>query len=109
MVLWDVEGGEDHARLPRSYFMGAHGIFYVCDLSRPKTFEAMSRTLEVVTECSPTASQVIVGNKVDLVSSTQRAAFESGHSLDLDFVSSAGTGENVEKAFLALGTRMLVQ
>ncbi|QDV08809.1 Ras family protein [Planctomycetes bacterium Poly30] len=108
MVLWDVEGGADQERIPRSYFLGTHGVFYVCDLTRPNTFMDIDRNLQVVKERSPAASVVVVGNKVDLLSSTQRASFESGEKLLLDFISSAGTGENVDRAFGVLGSRMLL-
>lgn len=108
MVLWDVEGGVDQERVPKSYFTGAHGIFYVCDLSRPATLANVDQSLVVVKERSPSAAIMVVGNKIDLLTSTQRAALQADGASPLDFVSSACTGENVELAFDALGERMLL-
>ncbi len=109
MVLWDIEGAADQTRLPRSYFVGAHGILYVCDVTRPATYRDLHEALPLLHEKSPNASVVVIGNKVDLVREQQLNELESLASPGLDFLSSAGTGQNVETAFQLLAERILAQ
>ena len=107
MLLWDIEGSPDQTALPRSYFLGAHGIIYVCDLTRPSTFNELAGSLEALREKSPDASVVVIGNKSDLLQEEQLAELQSSDQWRFDFLSSAESGQNVEEAFRTLAMRML--
>ena len=87
MVLWDIEGGADQTRLPASYFMGAHGIIYVCDVTRPATFRDLDKTLPQLAEKSPNAPVVVIGNKIDLLPADQQAVFTASEMQTFDFLS----------------------
>ena len=39
IFLWDVAGEVSQEKVPISYFLGAHGIIYVFDLTRPLTYQ----------------------------------------------------------------------
>lgn len=107
MVLWDIEGAPDQTRLPRSYFVGAHGILYVCDVTRPATYWDLEKALPTLREKSPTAPVVVIGNKIDLVGKKQLDELRALENPGFDFLSSAGTGEFVEDAFQSLAMRIL--
>ena len=107
MVLWDIEGAPDQTRLPRSYFVGAHGILYVCDVTRPSTYQDLHETLSQLREKSPSASVVVIGNKMDLVGEEQLDELRALENPGFDFLSSAGTGHNVEAAFETLAAKIL--
>ncbi len=107
MVLWDIEGAPDQTSLPRSYFAGAHGILYVCDVTRSSTYRDLSKTLPELVQKSPRASIVVIGNKMDLVGEEQLEEMRALENPGFDFLSSAGTGENVETAFQTLARKIL--
>ncbi len=107
MVLWDIEGAPDQTRLPRSYFMGAHGIIYVCDVTRPNTFKDLHETLPQLNEKSPNASVIVIGNKVDLLREDQLTDLQDPENPRFDFLSSANTGQHVEAAFETLAQKIL--
>jgi small GTP-binding protein len=107
MILWDIEGGKTQQHLPPSYFMGAQGMLYVFDLSRPNTWQSTENELAYFSNLLPQTSTRIIGNKVDLVDEVQMREFHEKFRGRYDFLSSAKTGENVEELFLALGLDML--
>lgn len=109
MLLWDIEGAPDQTRLPRSYFMGAHGILYVCDVTRPATYERLDEAIPQLHEKSPGAALVVLGNKTDLVGDQQIDDLTAAHPDRFDFLCSAGTGVNVESAFETLAHKILAR
>lgn len=108
MMIWDVLGQEGYTSIQAKSYRGADGVLFVCDLTRPDTLHKIKsywRTeLEKVAENVPA---VLVGNKVDLEEERvvpDEMVAEFAESLDCPhFVSSAKTGENVEKVFKRLG------
>ena len=62
----------------------------------------MKEDLAYVATLLPKAQVIIVGNKVDLIDVNTLDA-----DLKYDFLSSAKTGENVEKMFLELSKKIL--
>ena len=107
LLLWDIAGEVAQDKVPASYFLGASGIVYVMDLSRPTTFNNMKTDLEFLKKMLPDCSIVVVGNKKDLVSAERLQEIADSATENLDFTTSAKTGENVENLFLELGKRLL--
>lgn len=107
LLLWDIAGEVAQDKVPASYFLGAGGIIYVMDLSRPMTFVNMKSDLLFLQKLLPDTTIIIVGNKKDLVSAADLD--EMAHNLDVkwDFTTSAKTGENIEALFLELGKRLI--
>lgn len=107
LLLWDIAGEVSQDKVPTSYFLGASGIIYVIDLTRPSTFVNIKSDLALMKELLPNAEIRIVGNKKDLVSEADFEQVLAGISVKPDFVTSAKTGENVEMLFFELGKAMI--
>ncbi|CAN0267618.1 unnamed protein product, partial [Hapterophycus canaliculatus] len=48
MTIWDTAGQERFRTLTSSYYRGAQGIMLVYDVTRPETFDNLSKWLEEV-------------------------------------------------------------
>lgn len=107
LLLWDIAGEVSQDKVPTSYFLGASGIIYVIDLTRPSTFVNIKSDLALMKELLPNAEIRIVGNKKDLVPEADFEQVLAGISVKPDFVTSAKTGENVEMLFFELGKAMI--
>jgi small GTP-binding protein len=107
LLLWDIAGEVSQDKVPTSYFLGASGIIYVIDLTRPSTFVNIKSDLALMKELLPYAEIRIVGNKKDLVPEADFEQVLAGISVKPDFVTSAKTGENVEMLFFELGKAMI--
>ena len=95
MLIWDIAGEVSQDKVPSSYFLGASGIIYVCDLSRPITFNNIEKDLEYLRKMFPGVAIKLVGNKRDLVTQEQVQSLQENLANAFDILTSAKTGENV--------------
>jgi small GTP-binding protein len=109
MMIWDIAGEVSQDKVPASYFLGASGIIYVMDLSRPRTFINLETDVKFLKEMLPNGDILIVGNKRDLVTPEQLESIVDGIDSNIDFLTSAKTGENVENLFFDMGKRLIQQ
>jgi small GTP-binding protein len=109
IILWDIAGEVSQDKVPVSYFLGAAGIIYVFDLTRPLTISNLATDIQHLRKMLPNGIIKLVGNKKDLVSDEQIAHLLETHKVEYDFLTSAKTGENVEKLFYELGGQLLEQ
>ena len=114
LQMWDVAGPERFRTVHRSYFRGAHGVFFVYDITDRGTFENIPDWLEEFDGHSkqPNVVKILLGNKSDLesnraVSQAEAKAFAAENNLDDFFETSALNGKNVEEAYTALSRSML--
>lgn len=109
MTVWDIMGSKGFRELLReAYFHGAQGILAVCDVTRYETLNDLDDWIEAVFRTVKPIPIVFTVNKVDLDDRAAfgepqvreaTAAFAASH-----FYTSAKTGQNVEAAFIALGS-----
>ena len=66
LLLWDLEGKDDHRDVSTSYLRGAHGLIYVADGTRLETFEQLFEIRERVTAELGDVPSIIALNKSDL-------------------------------------------
>lgn len=107
MLLWDIAGEISQDKVPHSYFLGASGIIYVFDVTRPLTFKNLVSDVEYLKSKVPNAPIKIVGNKIDLVTETELEEVKQQLAIPADIFTSAKTGENVEELFINLGKAIL--
>ncbi len=107
IFLWDVAGEVSQEKVPISYFLGAHGIIYIFDLTRPLTYQNLKNDIDYLQRLAPKATIKIVGNKKDLVSNEQLLQISNTLEIPYDIITSAKTGENVATLFFDLAAIML--
>ena len=100
LILWDLEGTDDLSKIRSSYLLGTHGVIYVFDVARPSTFKNINTDLKIVNEKLPNVSQIVVGNKVDLVVPSELNELLQNQGIACDYLSSAKTGGMVNDLFL---------
>lgn len=108
LLIWDIAGEVTQDKVPTSYFLGASGILYVVDLSRPLTFKNVLTDIDYLKELLPGAKIKIVGNKKDLLSDIELEEVVKSIELPIDSLTSAKTGENVEDLFVLLANEMVL-
>jgi small GTP-binding protein len=107
LLVWDIAGEISQDKVPSSYFLGASGIVYVMDLSRPMTFKNLESDYLFLKELMPLGVIKIVGNKRDLVTDAQIEEIQKSLPRTIDCLTSAKTGENVDQLFLDLAKSLL--
>ena len=107
MMVWDIAGEVSQDKVPASYFLGASGIIYVMDLSRPLTFLNIESDIQFLRDLLPNSTIIIVANKKDLVTEEQLETIRQELARPFDYSTSAKTGENVEELFIEMGKRLL--
>ena len=113
-MIWDVLGQKGYKGIQESAFRGARGVILVFDLTRPETKASFEEYwVPRVRAVAGLIPMIVVGNKVDLVEQkedAEKTVAELGKKHgSRAFVSSARTGENVDAAFLAIGTLVVAQ
>lgn len=107
ILLWDIAGEVAQDKVPVTYFLGASGLIYVFDLTRPSTYKNIKSDIEYLKEMVQGGIIKIVANKKDLVDDEKIAAAKADIALPWDIITSAKTGENVEELFQELGAGLL--
>lgn len=107
ILLWDIAGEVSQDKVPVTYFLGASGVIYVFDLSRPTTFKNIAEDVEYLKGILNGGVIRIVGNKKDLITAEQLEEIRQELDMPFDLATSAKTGENVEQLFFEMGKALL--
>jgi len=107
LLIWDIGGELDNSKLPKSYFLGATGILFVIDVSRKIEKESLLKDINFLKNILPNIPLVCLGNKKDLLNPQELIEKPTKYPFEIDFFTSAKTGENVEESFLALAQKMI--
>ena len=131
LSLWDTAGQETYKSITRSYFRGASGALLVFDITRRATFNSVTSWLHDLRQIAEEGIVVVlVGNKLDLATSSTIAPSNAAAASSLDtpnqrqvsreeaeewcrtnrvlqyVETSAKNGEGVERAFLEVAERI---
>jgi len=98
LIIWDLEGTDNLELINKTYLLGTHSFIYVYDVTRPLTFNTISEDLEILKTTYPSSLIKIVGNKVDLLSNSEKKSHQILFKVET-YLSSAKTGENIEFLF----------
>ena len=109
LQIWDIIGLRSFAKLQKRAYKGAKGAFFVFDKTRKRTWLQLENWLLSLYETTGEIPVIVLANKNDLISEFDNSEIEKYiHNYDLPcYFTSAKTGENVDKAFQALGEMMV--
>jgi small GTP-binding protein len=106
LLIWDIEGATPVKKIPSSYFKGASGAIFVCDVSREETKNDLVEHIKSFLDVNKQAKYVIAYNKTDLLNAQQKEVMASKLSTN-EFMTSAKDDYNVSKLFEVLTKEML--
>lgn len=111
LILWDLAHVDKFNEMIKNYFRGAHGALVVFDITHPQNHHQSATFLKQFLEMNPQARLILVGNKIDLISKDQiemeqLLQFTKTFQAPL-LMTSARTGENVERLFNDLASQLL--
>ncbi len=112
MMLWDISGQREFKRIHAAAFKNATAGFAVCDVTKPDTIQHLSDWVSSFREHAGQDAPVsVLVNKTDLAAQNKEAVKSIKASLDTlglpVYLTSAKTGDNVEKAFSDMAGMML--
>lgn len=108
MVIWDIAGQDNMARIPHYYLNGCSGVIFVFDLTRPFTYENLPSQLSVLKGIVGESAEIMLaGNKCDLLEDDQIAGVMEHIPVPVDMVTSAKSGVNVESLFQSLAEKLI--
>jgi len=111
MMLWDLAGCAEFDRVRASYLRGTAGAVLVCDVTRPETLDGLRSYADDLLSVSGDAQFVVVANKIDLIEQQQITPADVEAVAELwdvpFFLTSAKTGEDVQRLFRHLGRLLL--
>lgn len=107
ILLWDIAGEVAQDKVPVTYFLGASGVIYVFDLSRPSTYKNIQHDIDYLNGVLNGGVIRVVGNKKDLMTEEQINIIKEQLPVPLEMTTSAKTGENVEELFNEIGKALL--
>jgi small GTP-binding protein len=109
LIIWDIAGLEKFDSVARNYYRGAAGALAIADLTRPDTIGRLNEYCEKFRTICPQSPVVVLGNKLDIFTDDEKVLTELKRlaaRFDTDsLLSSAKTGEKVEKAFQKLSMK----
>lgn len=111
-LIWDIMGQPSFREILReAYFYGAQGALCVCDLTSRDSFNELRYWIKAMTATAGPVPMMIIGNKSDLKEKKEVTLQELKDFADKfhapAILTSAKSGENVEKAFSLLLDRVM--
>ncbi len=106
IIIWDIEGKEDIQKVRSSYLMGSSGFIYVIDPTRIHTYQNLKEELEFISKNYSKIPVITVANKSDLIDLEEFKKEIDSKNLQIDFFTSAKSGDNVEEIFRNLTLEM---
>jgi small GTP-binding protein len=107
MILWDIAGEVSMQKINHSYYLGANGIIYVMDLSRPSTFERSTADVNFFRQLLPKSKLLVVGNKTDLLTDSELKEIQAKIPVTCDFFTSAKNGTGLEDMFYKMASSFI--
>ena len=114
LILWDIAGQDRYELSRRMFFEGCTGALFVYDITRPSTLENVEYKWlpDLITYGNKASTFLLIGNKSDLTDLRKLSTEEGRKAAEridaTNFIeTSAKSGENVEKAFSNLLSKVI--
>lgn len=114
LMIWDLEGRTKFHAITPSYLQGASGAVIVADLNRTDTIARVQDHIRLVTSINPKGVNIVIAlNKSDLFDEDTSAQlsksdrFQNCDRVIETCLTSAKTGQNVDKIFQKLAHSMM--
>jgi small GTP-binding protein len=109
--IWDLGGQESFKSLRRLYLEGANGALLLYDVTNKESYEKLEEWILSFKQDRENEPIILIGNKSDLkdkikIKDKDANEFAKKNNMDI-IITSAKTGENVEKSFIELTTKIL--
>ena len=111
LFLYDTAGQERYEALCKSLYKKVDGIILVYDITSRESFEYIPKWVKEIKQYNESFSIMLIGNKID-DEENRIISFEEGKKFADDnnmvfFETSAKNGENVNKAFIYYGNKLM--
>jgi small GTP-binding protein len=111
LMIWDVMGQQDYKIFQKSACVGSQGALIVSDISRSETIRNWEHWKSDLFKLTSQIPVIMIGNKKDLEDEHKSPLYElkkisATHKIPI-YLTSAKTGENIEKVFYVLGENIL--
>jgi len=110
--IWDTAGQDRFKSITKNYYKGAHGIILIYDVTTRMTFDNVRNWINTIKEeVDDKVNVILVGNKIDN-NDNRKVTTEEGQEIANEYKlpfyeTSAKTGDNINKAFNDLITRVV--
>ncbi|MFX0043065.1 MAG: Rab family GTPase [Candidatus Hodarchaeota archaeon] len=109
--IWDLGGQESFKSLRRLYLEGANGALLLYDVTNKESYEKLDDWIQSFKKDRENEPIILIGNKSDLkdkikIKDKDANQFAKKNNMDI-IITSAKTGENVERSFIELTTKIL--
>ncbi|AUB44039.1 GTPase SAR1 family domain (plasmid) [Nostoc flagelliforme CCNUN1] len=113
LIIWDIEGSNKFKAVAKNYFQGSKGGVIVGDVTQAETLNHIQEHIQTFLAVNPKSYIVVALNKSDMIAAEylenirQMYQFtEQANILDT-YITSAKTGNNVDKIFQSLATHLI--
>ena len=108
LTIWDIAGQEKFAKVRQTFYENAAGFLVVYDTTRKSTLKNIKKWYNDVLKNTGEIPCVLIGNKIDLDNKEvtdediKEILSDKEMKFQVNFQTSAKTGENVEEGFHSL-------
>ncbi|MEH1939537.1 MAG: Rab family GTPase [Nostoc sp.] len=113
LIIWDIEGSNKFKAVAKSYFQGSKGAVIVADVTQAETLHHIQEHIQTFLAVNPNSYIVVALNKSDMIAGEylekirQMYQFSDRANILDTYITSAKTGNNVDKIFQALANRLI--
>ncbi|WP_455142222.1 Rab family GTPase [Candidatus Hodarchaeum mangrovi] len=112
LQIWDIAGQSLFRSFRKKFYSQARGALLVFDLTMPSSLDSLNNWISDIKEVTGEIPLILIGNKSDLmelrsITDDNISNFLSQSEIVDHFLTSAMTGENVEKAFHELALHII--
>ncbi|MBN4005062.1 Rab family GTPase [Nostoc sp. LPT] len=113
LIIWDIEGSNKFKAVANNYFQGSKGAVIVGDVTQAETLNHIQEHIQTFLAVNPNSYVVVALNKSDMIAAEylenirQMYQFTNQANILDTYVTSAKTGNNVDKIFQTLAIRLI--